>query len=173
MEKFKDTKGIIIDFRCYPRSDFTVFTLGAYLTPQPTDFVKFTTGSIEQPGMFTFNKSLKVGNNNEQCYKGKVVIIVNEQTQSSAEYHTMAFQTAPQAVVIGSTTAAADGNVSQIILPGGIQTMITGIGVYYPNGRETQRIGIALDIEVKPTIKGILEGKDELLEKAINIASAL
>ena len=169
MEKFKDTKGIIIDFRCYPRSDFTVFTLGAYLTLQPTDFVKFTNGSIEQPGMFTFSKTLQVGNNNEQCYKGKVVIIVNEQTQSSAEYHTMAFQTAPQAVVIGSATAAADGNVSQIVLPGNVPTMITGIGVYYPDGRETQRIGIALDIEVKPTIKGILKGIDELLEKAIEI----
>jgi C-terminal processing protease CtpA/Prc len=45
--------------------------------------------------------------------------------------------------------------------------MISGIGVYYPDGKETQRIGIVPDIEVKPTIRGILEGKDELLEKAI------
>ena len=170
MEKFKDTKGIIIDWRGYPRKDFTVFTLGAYLSPQPTDFVKFTRGNIEQPGLFTFDSApLKVGNNNEKCYKGKVVIIVNEQTQSSAEYHTMSFQTAPQATVIGSVTAAADGNVSSIILPGNVPTMITGIGVYYPDGRETQRIGVKLDMEVKPTIRGIIEGRDELLEKAMKI----
>ncbi len=166
MEKFKDTKGLVIDFRCYPRADFTVFTLGGWLTPQPTDFVNFTRGSIEQPGTFVFTGALKVGNNNEQYYKGKVVIIVNETTQSSAEYHTMAFQTAPKAMVIGSTTAAADGNVSSILLPGNVSTMITGIGVYYPDGRETQRVGIALDKEVKPTIRGIIEGRDELLEKA-------
>lgn len=170
MEKFKDTKGIVIDFRCYPRADFTVFTLGAYLTPEPTEFVKFTNGNIAQPGKFAFTKSLSVGdNNNPYDYKGKVVIIVNEQTQSSAEYHTMAFQTAPGAKVIGSTTAAADGNVSRIVLPGNVNTMITGIGVYYPDGRETQRVGIALDMEVKPTIRGIIEGRDELLEKAIEI----
>jgi C-terminal processing protease CtpA/Prc len=79
----------------------------------------------------------------------------------------MAYRTAPNATVIGSTTAGADGNVSSIRLPGGISTMISGIGVYYPDGRETQRIGIVPDIEVKPTIEGIKNGKDEVLEKAI------
>ncbi len=81
----------------------------------------------------------------------------------------MAFRTAPKAVVIGSTTAGADGNVSLIRLPGGISTYISGIGVYYPDGKETQRIGIVPDIEVKPTILGISNGRDELLEKAIEI----
>ncbi|MDR2038645.1 MAG: peptidase S41 [Bacteroidales bacterium] len=170
MRKFRDTKGVIIDFRCYPRKDFTAFTLGSYLTPQPTEFLKFTKGSIVQPGRFTFSEVLKIGDeNNENYYKGKIIIIVNEVTQSSAEYHAMAFQTAPEAKVIGSITAAADGNVSWIVFPGNVQTMITGIGVYYPDGRETQRVGIALDMEVKPTIRGITEGRDELLEKAMEI----
>ena len=79
----------------------------------------------------------------------------------------MGLRTAPKATVIGGTTAAADGNVSKIVLPGGIDTMISGIGVYYPDGKETQRIGIIPDIEIKPTIKGIREGRDGLLEKAI------
>jgi len=43
------------------------------------------------------------------------------------------------------------------------------MGVYYPDGQQTQRIGIVPDIVVKPTIKGIQEGRDELLEKAIEI----
>ena len=45
--------------------------------------------------------------------------------------------------------------------------MISGIGVYYPDGEETQRIGIVPDIEVKPTVEGIRTGRDELLERAI------
>jgi hypothetical protein len=161
-------KGLIIDFRCYP-SAFLVFTLGEYLLPEPTSFVKFSSGSIETPGLFTIAQPLKVGKSNPDYFKGKTVIIVNEVTQSSAEYHTMAFRTAPGAKVIGSTTAGADGNVSRLSLPGGINSMISGIGVYYPDGRETQRIGIVPDIEVRPTIKGIQDGRDELLEKAIAI----
>lgn len=164
-------KGLIIDFRCYP-SDFIVFSLSEYLLPKKSSFVKFSNGSIISPGLFTMTDNLSVGKKNRNFYKGKVVIIINETTQSSAEYHSMAFRTAPKATVIGSMTAGADGNVSRFMLPGGISTMISGIGVYYPDGKETQRIGIVPDIEVKPTIRGITENKDELLEKAIEIINA-
>lgn len=168
VKEIEDTKGLIIDFRCYP-SDFLVFTLGEYLMPQSTEFVKFSNGSIVNPGVFTMTDKLKVGEKNDNYYKGKVIIIINEDTQSSAEYHTMAFRVAPRSTVIGSTTAAADGNISSFPLPGGIETIITGIGVYYPDGGETQRIGIVPDIEIRPTIEGIKSGKDELLERAIEI----
>lgn len=168
MKEVMKTKGLIIDLRCYP-SDFIVFTLSEYLQPDSAAFVKFSSGSITMPGLFTMSENLNVVNKNENFYKGKVVIIVNQETQSQAEYTTMAFRTAPDATVIGSTTAGADGNVSEIVLPGNVKTMISGIGVYYPDGKETQRIGIVPDIEVKPTLKGIQEGRDELLEKAIEI----
>lgn len=81
----------------------------------------------------------------------------------------MAFRVAPNVSVVGSTTAAADGNVSKFYLPGGIYTWFSGIGVYYPDGKETQRIGIVPDIEMRPTIEGIKKGKDEVLEKAVEI----
>jgi len=42
------------------------------------------------------------------------VILVDERTQSQAEYTTMALRTAPGAIVMGSQTAGADGNVSLI-----------------------------------------------------------
>ncbi|MFM7894809.1 MAG: S41 family peptidase, partial [Flavobacterium sp.] len=86
-----------------------------------------------------------------------------------AEYTTMALRVAPNAIVLGSTTAGADGNVSGIILPGNIFTYISGIGVLTPSGSETQRIGIVPDIEIEPTINGIRAGKDEVLEKAIEL----
>mgnify|MGYP001221281560 CR=1 FL=1 len=167
-KEIKNTKGLIIDIRNYP-SDFPIFDLGRYLMPERTPFVKFTRGSIENPGLFTFTEPLYIGTENEEYYKGKVVILINEVSQSSAEYHTMAYRVHPNATVIGSTTAAADGNVSGFMLPGGISTMITGIGVYYPDGRETQRIGIVPDIEAKPSIQGVIEGRDELMEKAIEV----
>lgn len=164
----KNTKGLIIDIRNYP-SDFVIYDLSNYLMPEKTPFVKFTSGSIENPGRFSYINSISAGMKNFGYYKGKVVIIVNEISQSSAEFHSMAYKVHPNATVIGSTTAGADGNVSQIFLPGGITTMISGIGVYYPDGKETQRIGIVPDIEVKPTIQGIKKGQDELIEKAIEI----
>ncbi|MCB9361562.1 MAG: peptidase S41 [Flavobacteriales bacterium] len=167
-KEIKNTKGLIIDIRNYP-SDFVIYRLSNYLMPKKTPFVTFTTGSITTPGLFSFGEELNAGMKNKDYYKGKVILIVNETTQSSAEFHAMAYQVNPNTITIGSTTAGADGNVSMITLPGGIKTMISGIGVYYPDGRETQRVGIVPDIEVKPTIEGIRNGKDEVLEKAIEI----
>lgn len=163
------TKGLIIDIRNYP-SDFPIYELSALLMPKKTSFVKFSKGSLEYPGLFTYTKPLTVGKRkNKESYKGKVIILVDETSQSSAEFHTMAYQVHPNATIIGSTTAGADGNISRFTLPGYIVTAISGIGVYYPDGTETQRIGIVPDIELRPTVKGFQAGRDELLEKAIEM----
>lgn len=167
MRAAEGTKGMVVDIRNYP-SDFVVFALSQYLVRKPTPFVLLSGPDMAYPGTFPLMpKPFSVVPGKVKSYPGKVVILVNEITQSQAEYTTMALRTAPNATVMGSTTAGADGNVSTIVLPGGISTWITGLGVYYPNGRETQRIGIVPDIEVKPTIQGIKEGRDELLERAV------
>ena len=165
-ESFKNSRGIIIDLRCYPH-DMPLYTMGQYLVPEATEFTKFTNSSIAFPGQFCFGEPTKIGKNNIDYYKGKIAILLDESSISSAEFHAMAFQTAPRAKVFGSTTAGADGNLTFIALPGGVGTGISGIGVYYPDGRETQRVGIIPDVEIKPTIKGFREGRDEVLEKAI------
>lgn len=167
-ETFKDTKGIVIDIRNYP-AEFVVFSLGEYLLPKPAEFVKFTRGHVDAPGRFDWTDPIAVGRDNPDYYQGKVVLLINEISQSQAEYTTMALRTAPKATVIGSTTAGADGNMSYFRLPGNIRTGISGIGVFYPDGTATQRVGIQPDITVKPTIQGIREGRDELLEKAIQV----
>jgi len=166
-DTFSNTAGIIIDIRNYP-STFVPFSLGSYFLSSDTPFAKFTAGSVTNPGEFTFTEAISIPGDTES-YKGKLVILVNELSQSQAEYTAMAFRAAKNSIVIGSTTAGADGNVSRIQLPGGLRTMISGIGVYYPNGDETQRVGIVPDIKVEPTIEGIRRGRDELLEKAIEV----
>ena len=168
MKKFKDTKGLVIDLRCYP-SDFIVFSMTKYLMPTAKPFVKFTTTNHEKIGDFSFTKQLEVGTNESNYYKGKIAILINETTQSQAEYTTMALRVAPQVTVIGSTTAGADGDVSSIILPSNVKTMISGIGVYYPDGKETQRVGIVPDLEMRPTVQGVKNGVDELLNKAMEV----
>lgn len=170
-DAIQHTKGLIIDLRNYP-SDFPLYHLSSYLMPGRLPFVYITDGDNGLPGLFVFKELLYVGKKNPGYYKGKVVILVNEVSQSSSEFHAMAYRQHPRAVVIGSTTAGADGNVSAFDLPGGISTMISGVGIYYPDGTETQCIGIVPDIEVRPTVEGIKNGRDELMEKAIEIIDA-
>jgi C-terminal processing protease CtpA/Prc len=166
MSYYKDTKGLIIDLRYYP-SDFIVYSLGSYLMPQKVAFSQVTRANPSVPGEFIFDEAIEVGDDNPNYYKGKVIIIINELTQSQAEFTTMAFRKAPRAEVIGSHSSGTDGNIAVFSLPGGIETVITGIGVYYPDKSETQRVGLKPDIYVEPTIQAIKEGRDELIEKAV------
>ncbi|MFL0268064.1 S41 family peptidase [Candidatus Clostridium radicumherbarum] len=168
MSEFKDTKGLIVDLRYYP-SDSIMYTLGNYLMPQKVIFAKVTAANQAVAGEFISLADMEVGKDNPNFYKGKVIIIINEYTQSNAEFTTMSLRKAPNAQVIGSNSIGADGNIAVISLPGGIETAISGIGIYNPDKSETQRVGIKPDIYIKPTIQGIKEGRDELVEKAIEL----
>lgn len=166
-EKAKKAKGLIIDFRCYPNDYNSPYLLAYHIISQPTDFVSISIGSATNPGLFVTYDGGKVGALNPEYYKGKIAVLVNEKTISASEFATMLYRAIDNVTIIGSTTAGADGDISRIVLPGGLSTNFSGIGVLYPNGDETQRVGIVPDIKVEPSIKAIKEGKDEVLEKAL------
>lgn len=167
LNSLKNTKAIIFDLRNYPNGTFR--KIADFLNEKPKAFVRFTIPNINNPGSYSYSEPTYCGKENPNFYKGKIVVLCNEQTQSHGEFTLMALKTAPNVTVVGSQTSGADGNASLIILPGGMKTYFTGIGVYFPDGKETQRIGIVPDVIVKPTIEGIRAGKDEVLEKALAI----
>jgi hypothetical protein len=166
IEEAAGTKGLVIDVRNYP-SEFVVFALGSHLVDQPTEFARFTICDLTTPGAFHWRGKPLSLSPRAPHYSGRIVILIDEMTLSQAEYTTMAFRVAPGAIVVGSTTAGADGNVMPIPLPGGLSTMMSGIGVFYPDKRPTQQVGIIPDIEARPTIEGIKAGRDEVLEEAL------
>lgn len=168
MDKFMNTEGIIVDLREYP-SEFIVYDLGKMIISKPTIFSKISLPSQSVPGEFIFEKDQIVNPNDKKHYKGKVMILMNERSQSQSEFTVMALKKGTNAKVIGSNSIGTDGNVTEVYLPGGVTTLITGLGVYNPDGSQTQRIGLKPDIYIKPTIDGIKEGRDELLEKAIDV----
>jgi len=161
-----DTDGIIFDIRSYPQG--TMWSMIRYLFDAPIHMAKFTMPNIIFPGVLAWVNTVMVGFGDfSQTYGNSIFILFDERTLSQAEYTVMAFERHPQAVKIGSQTSGADGNVSVIYLPGGILTYFTGLGVFYPDYTETQRIGIVPDVEIHPTIAGIREGRDELLQAAL------
>jgi len=161
------TKGLVVDIRNYP-SEFVVFELGQRLVRKPTPFARFTVADISNPGAFVWGPQVTLKPRGTS-FRGKVVILVDEISQSQAEYTAMALRAGPQTTVVGSTTAGADGNLSRIPLPGGERAAISGIGVFYPDKSSTQRVGIVPDVTVRPTIVGIREGRDEVLERAARV----
>lgn len=169
-EHLKNVNGVIIDIRNYP--NFLLYSLLPYFQNTKKPFTIFTHRDISNPGQFNWSKSSRIYGH-KKPFSGKMMVLANEVTQSLGEFTVMAFKATGNASIIGSQTAGADGRITDIFLPGGLKTGISGYGVYYPNKTETQRIGIVPDIEVKPTINGIKEGRDEMLEKAIEMIGKL
>lgn len=165
-DHLKNVHNVIIDVRNYP--NFLMYSLLPYFQTTKKPFAIFAHRNVNNPGEFNWTKSVRIyGNKNP--FTGKVIVLANEVTQSLGEFTVMAFKATGNATLMGSQTAGADGKLTDIFLPGGLKTRISGFGVYYPNKSATQRIGIVPDIEVKPTINGIKEGRDEILEKAIEM----
>ena len=165
MEALKGTKAIIFDIRNYPKG--TLYTVANYISSKRNDFYKATYPDLNYPGKFIWKNGRQCGQNGDLQYKGKVVLLTDERAQSYAEFTVMALQTGDNVTTIGSQTSGADGNISTIEMVDGHKTAITGIGIFYPDNIETQRKGVKIDIEIRPTIQGVIDGKDEVLEKAI------
>lgn len=159
------TKGLILDLREYPNETVN-YRLYKVLSDKSRPFFKATYPDLSNPGAFNWFKPSYTGKGKD-AYAGKIVILISEMSQSHAEFCAMMYRTLPNSIVIGNTTSGADGDVVGIRLPGKICSYFSGIGIYYPDGTETQRVGIIPDIYVWPTVQGIREGRDELLEKAL------
>ena len=94
-------------------------------------------------------------------------MLIDERAMSQAEHTGLFFEAANGTKFIGSHTTGANGDQTNFCVPGGIIIMFTGQAVRHADGRQLQRIGLVPDIEVRPTIEGIQNGKDEVLEAAI------
>ncbi|MEP7234156.1 MAG: T9SS type A sorting domain-containing protein [Ignavibacteriota bacterium] len=166
------SSAIIFDVRNYPPDFSVITTLGQKLLQTWVSFVQYRGVSTKNPGTVSYSMDHIGSSNNPDWYRGKVIVLVNENTESRAEFFTMALQACPNAMVVGSHTSGNDGNVMSVYYPTGITMNYSGLGVYYPDGTPSQRVGIHIDVPVEPTILGIRTGRDELLEKAIEVASA-
>lgn len=144
--------------------------IASLIMPEENAFAMFSSARPDYPGVFRLTPPTNMGiTGSANNFSGDIILLINENAISVGEFLTMAYQTAPRARTLGTQTAGADGNITYIPLPGNFIAVFTGLGVYYPDGRETQRVGIKPDIVVEQTINGYRNNEDEQLKKAIEI----
>lgn len=73
--------------------------------------------------------------------------------------------------IIGTPTAGTNGNINPFVLPGDFTVYWTGMRVTKHDGSAHHGVGILPTIRAEPTIRGIWEGRDEVLEKALEVIS--
>jgi len=71
--------------------------------------------------------------------------------------------------IVGETTAGTNGNINRLQLPGGYRVVFTGMKVLKHDGSRHHGVGIAPTVPVSPTAAGLRAGRDEQLEKALEV----
>jgi C-terminal processing protease CtpA/Prc len=174
-ETLKDTPAIIFDMRGYPNG--TAWAIA----PRLTEKTHVTAAQFSRPILEATNLSSsdysggtnvtfgqQIPERKGDVYKGKVVMLIDEDAISQAEHTRMFFEAATEITFIGTPTAGANGDVTNMVLPGNIRVNFSGHDVRHADGRQLQRVGIQPTIRVEPTVADIRSGRDAVLEAAID-----
>lgn len=70
--------------------------------------------------------------------------------------------------IVGQPTAGVNGNVNPFSLPGDYRVVWTGMRVVKHDGSQHHLVGIQPTIPVERTVEGVREGRDEILEAALD-----
>ena len=177
-ETIKGTPAVIFDMRGYPNG--TAWSIAPRLTEKKNVVAALFSRPIleatsltdsDLAGGASYSFAQRIPERQGDVYKGKVVVLINEAAISQAEHTCMFFEAATDVTFIGTPTAGANGDVTLMVLPGNLTVSFSGHDVRHADGRQLQRLGIQPTIKVAPTIRGLIDGRDEILEAAIKFLS--
>jgi C-terminal processing protease CtpA/Prc len=177
-ETIKGRPAVIFDMRGYPNG--TAWSIAPRLTEKKNvvaalfsrpilEATSLTNSELADNASYSFAQ--RIPERQGDVYKGKVVVLINEDAISQAEHTCMFFEAATDVTFIGTPTAGANGDVTFMVLPGNLTVSFSGHDVRHADGRQLQRVGIQPTIKVAPTIRGLIDGRDEILEAAVKFLS--
>ncbi|HYG62426.1 MAG TPA: S41 family peptidase, partial [Thermoanaerobaculia bacterium] len=171
-ERLRDTRAIIFDMRGYPNG--TAWPIAPRIHTRDTrNAATFRRALVsafneeEAEGAFAFSQPVPKDPRGLPRYTRPTVMLIDERAISQSEHSGLLFEAANGTRFIGTATAGANGDVTNFTLPGGITVAFTGHDVRHADGRQLQRVGLTPHVEAAPTRKGLREGKDEVLERAV------
>lgn len=167
-ETLSKAKGIVFDFRYHPGVSLNLLS---HLMSKESDKKDYFRQYILYPDRENvINGEAKVGwpiKPKTPLIKSKIAVLSSNKSQCFCESYIAFMKSYQLATVIGQQTTGSTGNVLQYTLPGNINAIWTGMLVKNHDGSQFHGIGVVPDIEVKETIKGLSEGRDEILDHAL------
>jgi len=171
LPKLAEAKGVIFDLRGYPKMGPRFLQ---HLTKQPIQSARWNVPVVTEPDGrgWQWNTSGRWNLKPLQPHiKGKVVFLTGGGAISYAESCLGIVEAYKLAEIVGEPSAGTNGNVNPFSLPGGSSVSWTGMKVLKHDGSQHHGIGILPTIPVSPTPKGLAEGRDEVLEKGLEVVA--
>ncbi|QXV64968.1 hypothetical protein INP83_18070 [Mucilaginibacter sp. 21P] len=164
----QNAKTVIWEMRDYPYFPTTQIYRPGLFGNETSEEVNYN-AELFYPGMYKAHKEvgdITTDTLNLPHYKGRLIVLVNEFTQSLAESVAAALRCRPNTIVMGRQTAGATGNMFFTDYPGGIAAAYTAVKVVGPNNSFKQGQGVKLDKEIKISAEKMQSSPDYELEQA-------
>lgn len=161
--------GVVFDLRGYPNGNHLALT---YLSDDNLNSAFWNVPQIIYPdhdGETHFAESRWDLPPSQPRFHGKIVFLTDGRAISYAESVMGIVEHYQLGEIVGQPTAGANGNVNPFTLPGGYQFSWTGMRVIKHDGSQHHTVGIQPTVPTARTIRGVREGRDELLEKALEL----
>lgn len=172
MPQLQQSKAIICDLRGYPNGNHELIQ---YLMSSPdTSSQWMQTPQIvypDQERLVGYRMSSWRMKPKKPHLSAKIIFLIDGSAISYAESYMSFIEHYKLATIVGQPTAGTNGNVNPFTLPGGYYVSWTGMKVQKHDGSQHHGVGILPDVYVEKTIQGVREGRDEFLEKAMEIAT--
>jgi C-terminal processing protease CtpA/Prc len=169
VEELAVADGVVFDLRGYPNGNHLALT---YLTDQNLNSAFWNVPQIIYPdhdGEAHFSESRWDLPPSEPRFQGKIVFLTDGRAISYAESVMGIVEHYRLGEIVGQTTAGANGNVNPFTLPGGYRFSWTGMRVIKHDRSQHHVVGIQPTVPMVRTIQGVREGRDELLERALEV----
>jgi C-terminal processing protease CtpA/Prc len=165
-------RGIIFDVRGYPRVSSA--TLG-HLTDAPVASPLMYVPVVTYPDQQDVSFDLSTWKIEPQAprLQGRIAFLIDGQALSYAETYLSIVEHYHLAEIVGQPTGGTNGNKNQFSIPGGYTLHWTGMRVLKQDGSQHHGVGIQPTILVSRTLEGIAEGRDEQLERALEVVRPL
>jgi len=162
--------GIVLDLRGYPASSTIAL---AHLTDVPLACARWNVPVTAWPDRreVTWQRSRWPVMPEPPRWKAKVAFVTDGGAISYAETYLAIVEAYGLGEIVGAPTAGTNGNVNVVPLPGGLSMSFTGMKVLKHDGSRHHGVGVLPTVPVARTLAGVRAGKDELLERAIQIVS--
>lgn len=160
--------GVIFDLRGYPAGNHAILR---HLLPVPDT----STAWMRTPRILYPDQERVVGYRSagwslqpaEPHIDGNVAFITDGRAISYAESVLGFVEHYGLGEIVGQPTAGANGNVNSFVLPGGFTVAWTGMRVVKHDASQHHLVGVRPTVPASRTIRGVREGRDELLEVAL------
>lgn len=163
------TRAIIFDMRGYPRGVFPALARRLNLTGASV-VAQLRVPLVVGGELRETYRAQELARNATPSFRGKTFMLIDERSQSQAEHTGLVLEAFANTTFVGSPTSGSNGNITFAVVPGGHYVMFTGMDVRHADGRQLQRIGLVPHIAVPRTVAAIAAGRDEVLERAIELA---